>query len=80
MVKEALDASIELLIELAASGYEKEVLEIVRDSASAEILEPLVVGLRLFVGEDVKVAAEIMEVGKDVVKRIEQQREELEAI
>ena len=78
MVKEALDASIEMLIELAADGYEKEVLEIVRDSASAEMLEPLVVGLRLYVGEDVKVAAEIMEVGKDVVKRIEEKRNKIQ--
>ena len=34
----------------------------------------------MYVGEDVKVAAEIMEVGKDVVKRIEQRRKEMEAL
>jgi len=78
MVKEDLDDSIEMLIEFAADGYEKEVLEIVRDSASAEILEPLVVGLQLYIGEDVKVAAEIMEVGKDVVKRIEEKRDKMQ--
>ena len=48
------------------------------ESRSAEILEPLVVGLRMYVGEDVKAAAEIMEVGKDVVKRIEQRKKEIQ--
>ena len=33
------------------------------------------VGLQLYLGEQVKVATEIMEVGKDVVKRIEERRE-----
>jgi len=33
----------------------------------------------MYVGEDVKSAAEIMEVGRDVVKRIEKRREEMEA-
>jgi len=75
MVKGAIDNTIDLFVDLAAGGYGGEALEILRDSASAEILEPLVVGLRMFVGEGVKAAAEIMEVGKDVVKRIEKRRE-----
>jgi len=78
MVKEGMDGSIEMLLELAADGYEKEMLEIVRHSASVEVLEPLVVGLRSYVGEDVKAAAEIMEVAKDVVKRIEERRKQIE--
>ena len=45
----------------------------VRESASAELLEPLIAGLGLFVGAEPKVAAEIMEVGKDIAKRIEEQ-------
>ena len=74
MVKGDIDSAIDLFVDLAAGGYGGEALEILRDSASAEILEPLVVGLRMFVGEDVKAAAEIMEVGKDVVKRIKKRR------
>ncbi len=38
-------------------------------------MEPLVVGLRMCLGEDVQIATEIMEIGKDVVKRIEERRE-----
>ncbi len=34
------------------------------------------VGLRLFDGEDVRVATEILEVGRDVVKRIEERQAE----
>ena len=79
VVGENMNDVVELFVELAAAGYAKEALEILRGCASAEILEPLVVGLRIYVGEDVKAAAEIMEVGKDVVKRIEERRERIEA-
>jgi tetratricopeptide (TPR) repeat protein len=77
VVKETINDAIDLFIGLAAGGYEREALKILVESPSAEILEPLVVGLRLFVGEDVKAAAEIMEVGRDVVKRIEQRKKEM---
>jgi tetratricopeptide (TPR) repeat protein len=76
-VEKGVNNVIDMFVGLAAAGYGQRVLEIVRESPSAKILEPLVVGLQLFVGEDVKAAAEIMEVGKDVVKRIEQRRDEI---
>ena len=76
-VKKSVDNATNLFVELAAGGFGREALEVLQGSPSAEILEPLVVGLRLFVGEDVKVAVEIMEVGKDVVKRIEELREKM---
>ena len=78
-VEETVEDAIELFVGLAAAGYGKETLRILQDSPSAELLEPLVVGLRLYLGEDVKVAAEIMEVARDVVKRIEERREELKS-
>ena len=49
-----------------------EGLKVLRESGCADLLEPLVVGVALYVGEDVKVAAEIMEVGKDVAERIKE--------
>jgi tetratricopeptide (TPR) repeat protein len=67
-----------MLIAIAVCGYEREVLEILRESPWAEALEPVVVALRLRLGEDVKAAAEIMEVAKDVVKRIEEGRKQIE--
>ncbi|MEI6756587.1 MAG: hypothetical protein FDX18_03500 [Chlorobium sp.] len=62
---------IELFVELAASGYAKEALGILVDSPAEPHLEPLVVALRLYIGEEVRSAVEILEVAKDVVKRIE---------
>ena len=73
-VQNTIDDAIDLFVALAAEDYGKEALEVLRESASAKILEPLLVGLRMYVGEDVKAAAEIMEVGKDVVKRIQEKQ------
>jgi len=78
VVKGDVNGTTDLFVWLAAGGYGREALNILKDSPSAEILEPLVVGLRMYVGEDVKAAAEIMEVGKDVVKRIEERRQEMQ--
>jgi hypothetical protein len=63
---------------IAARGYEREAFEILKESSWAEALEPVVVALRLRLGEDVKAAAEIMEVAKDVVKRIEEMRDKMQ--
>jgi len=78
-VEQSVDITTESVVELAASGYGREVLDIVWESPSSKILEPLVVGLQLFVGEDVKAAAEIMEVARDVVKRIEERRDKMQS-
>jgi len=72
LVEETIEDAIELFVELAASGYTKEALGMLVQSPAARHLEPLVVGLRLFIGEDVKTAVEIREVAQDVVKRIEE--------
>ena len=78
-VEQSVDITIESVVKLAASGHGREVLDIVWESPSSKILEPLVVGLQLFVGEDVKAAAEIMEVARDVVKRIEERRDKMQS-
>jgi len=75
---EGIDLTRDMFVMLAGRGYEHEALEILRGSAWAEALEPVVVALRLMAGEDVKAAAEIMEVGKDVVKRIEEVRNKMQ--
>jgi hypothetical protein len=78
VVDKCVKEAIEMVAGLAGAGYEREALEMLRESASAELLEPLLVGLRLYLGEDVKAAAEILEVGKDVAKRIEKRRAEIQ--
>jgi len=71
-VESAIEDAIELFVDLAASGHGKEALDLLVNSPSQKHLEPLVVGLKLYMGEDVKTATEIREVAKDVVKRIEE--------
>ena len=77
IVQASVNLTIALFVELAAEGFGGDAIEVLRNSASAVILEPLVVGLRLYAGEDVTVATEILEIGKDIVKRIEEKREDI---
>jgi tetratricopeptide (TPR) repeat protein len=71
-VEQSIDDAIQLFVVLAAAGYAKEALGILVNSPAAKHLEPLVAGLRLFIGEKLTTAVEILEVAKDVVKRIEE--------
>jgi len=75
-VKMHPDYATELLVALAAGGAGQAALEVLENSPSAELLEPLIVGLKLFLGHEVMSAAEILEVGRDVAKRIEERRRE----
>ncbi len=61
-------------INAAASGYAKEVLASFEKNPGASILEPLVAGLQIFLGEKPVIAQEILEVGRDVAKRIEMRK------
>jgi len=59
---------------VAARRLEREVLAALRDAPAARQLEPLVVALKMIVGEEYQAPLEVAEVAKDVVKRIEQLR------
>ncbi|NQT11790.1 MAG: hypothetical protein HQ582_03515 [Planctomycetes bacterium] len=78
-VQRTVDDAINLFVDLAAGGCGSEALDVLRNSPSAELLEPLVVGLELLVGEEPRAATEIMEVAGDVLERIERRRHELQA-
>ena len=67
LVKLRLDRG---LINAAAAGHAKKALRTVTNSAGASALEPLIVGLRVFLGEKPRVAKEILKVGQDVADRI----------
>ena len=71
LVEQSIDGAIAMFVELAASGYAREALGLLVDSPAEPHLEPLVVALRMYIGEEVRSAVEIQEVAKDVVKRIE---------
>lgn len=77
LVRSDPDNATELVAAFAAADHGREVLELVQKSPSADYLEPLIVGLQLILGESAKAPVEIVEVAKDVVKRIEQRRERM---
>ena len=68
--EDAVGTASDFLIEAASASHAKEALRTVTNSAGASALEPLIVGLRLFLGEKPRVAKEILEVGQDVAERI----------
>ena len=77
-VKKTVDDAVSLFVELAARGVADQALRLLSESPSAEELEPLVVGMRLFLGEKIRVAEEIKEIGLDVAKRIRQRSDDLQ--
>ena len=68
----------DLLVDSAAAGHADTLVALLQRSPAATALEPLLCALRLDAGEKVTVAPEIMEVAKDVLKRIRDKRAEIE--
>ena len=63
---------IDICVELARHGAAKGVLKLLQaNEAEAELLEPLVVALRMVEGQELYVAAEVQEVADDIAARIE---------
>jgi tetratricopeptide (TPR) repeat protein len=74
----AIEEITDFIIFRAASGYSGQVLKIVTALKASANLEPLIVGLRIFLNEQPLVAQEILEVGQDVAQRIREQQHFLE--
>jgi len=72
--------SISDAIRLAVTGQARQALCIIEGSEAEKYLEPLVAGLKLYLGEEVRVAHEIYEVAKDVKARIEKLQAEIEKL
>jgi hypothetical protein len=60
----------DFIISAAANGYAKEAAVNLDLKGEDAVLEPLRVGVRLFLGEQPIVAQEVLDVGQDVAKRI----------
>ena len=73
--QEARTKATDFLIEAAAAGFAREALELLRNSPALEALEPLEVGLRLYLGQKPRAPREILEVGQDVADRIRKKSE-----
>ncbi len=74
LVENTVEGAIVQFVELAALGYAEESLRILVGSPAERYLEPLVAALRLYTGEEVKSAMNILEVARDVVKKIEERQ------
>ena len=69
-ISENINAVISFFINAATAGYADESLEILEQSNIQKAMEPLITGLKIFLGEKVRAPQEVMEIGKDVAKRI----------
>jgi tetratricopeptide (TPR) repeat protein len=67
-------------ITAASVGYAKEVLQKINNSNASHYLEPLVVGLRIFLGDQTLVAKEILEVAQDVAQCIREKQQALQDV
>jgi hypothetical protein len=65
---------ISFFIDAAAAGYAKEGLAVLKNSACAPYMEPLIVGLQMLAGEKYNAPLEVVEVAKDVLKRIQEKK------
>ncbi len=61
------DDMVTLSAGLAASGHATEAISLLSDSDCATTLEPVLVALRMFLGEEVSVAPEIEQIARDVL-------------
>ncbi len=72
--KEHPNDIIAFFTDAAASGYAKEGLKLLKNSACAPYMEPLIVALQMLAGEEYNAPQEVVEVAKDVLERIEEKK------
>lgn len=71
LTKKNLTNVINLFIGIAAAGHAQGSLRILMESASAPLVEPLIIAFQMEIGEEHNAPKEIEEVAKDICKRIE---------
>jgi tetratricopeptide (TPR) repeat protein len=76
--EEVSEPIINLVVQIAATGHAAKILQIVSEAEVAPDLEPLIVGLQIFLGEQPLVAQEILEIGQDVAQRIREVQQVLQ--
>jgi len=64
------EAATDFIIRAAAAGWAREAYDTLKSSKGAGALEPLMIGLQIYLGETPVVAKEIYEIGSDVADRI----------
>ena len=71
-ISENINAVTSFFINAAVAGYADKSLKILEQSDIKKVMEPLITGLKIFLGEKVRAPQEVMEIGKDVAKRIKE--------
>lgn len=71
------ESSDHVFIQMAACGAGKDALKLLEESSSKHLVEPLIAGIKLHLGQDVQAAVEIIEVAKDIARTIEERRNEM---
>jgi hypothetical protein len=74
--EKSINAIISFFNDAAVAGYTKEGLKILKNSACAPYIEPLIVALQMLTGEEYNAPQEVVEVAKDVLKQIEEKKAE----
>ncbi len=69
-VKKEIKEVTEYFINAAAGGYADEAITALEEYQDNPSLEPIIAGLKIFIGQEVLTAQEIMEIGHDVAQRI----------
>lgn len=78
LVSEYIEDTIDLFAGLTAAGGGKQALDMLINSTLAAKVEPLIVGIKLYLGEELQVATEILEIAKDVRGRIQSMRDKID--
>ena len=78
LATEEIDDAIELFAGLTAAGCGRQALDMLVKSPVAGKIEPLIVGIKLYLGEQAQVATEILEIAKDVRDRIQSMRNKID--
>ncbi|MEJ2154383.1 MAG: hypothetical protein P8X96_03535, partial [Desulfobacteraceae bacterium] len=74
LLSECFNPIMDRIIEFLAQGYEEEVLQLLTQTPAETKLEPLVVAIKMMLGQEFNAPQEVVEVAKDVVQRIDEKR------
>jgi tetratricopeptide (TPR) repeat protein len=69
-VKRSINDVVQFFVNNAVAGFAKEGLDILKKSPSAGFIEPLIIALQIMVGEEYNAPQEVVEVARDVLKKI----------
>ena len=75
IIRRDIQEPTDILTSAAALGFGREALDMLLASPSLDVLEPVAVGLKQYLGLDVHAPQEVKEIGEDIVKRIEYWKE-----